>query len=123
MLADKIYCNRENRRWLKEKGIRLAAKPLGRPSAQAVQNHVRPGDRNPIEGKFGQGKVAYGMNLIRARLKETSESWIACIAMVLNLVKMAGRAPYAILQTIKSILQLWELLTSPKILRYKIKLS
>lgn len=123
VLADKIYCNRENRRWLKEKGIRLAAKPLGRPSAQAVQNHVRPGDRNPIEGKFGQGKVAYGMNLIRARLKETSESWIACIALVLNLVKMAGQAPYALLQTIKSLLQLWVLLTSPKILRYKIVLS
>jgi hypothetical protein len=55
-----------------------------------VDNHLRPGQRNPIEGKFGQGKLAYGMNLIRAQLKETSESRIACIALVLNLVRLAG---------------------------------
>lgn len=53
VLADKLYCTRENRRWLKEKNIKLAAKPLGRPSAKAVENHVSPGERNPIEGKFG----------------------------------------------------------------------
>lgn len=92
VLADKLYCTRENRRWLKEKNIRLAAKPLGRPSARAVENHVRPGERNPIEGKFGQAKNGYGMNRIRARLKNTSQSWIASIVLVLNLVKLAGTA-------------------------------
>ena len=51
--------------------------------------HVSPGERNPIEGKFGQGKTAYGLNRIKARLKNTSESWIAGIFMVLNLVKLA----------------------------------
>lgn len=97
VLADKIYCTRENRKWLKELGICLSAKPLGRPSAQALQNQVRPGDRNPIEGKFGQAKLAYGLNCIKAKLKETSESWIACIALVLNLVNLAGQALYALL--------------------------
>jgi IS5 family transposase len=92
VLADKLYCTRENRKWLKEKGIKLAAKPLGRPSAKAVENHVRPGERNPIEGKFGQAKNGYGMNRIRARLKDTSQSWIASIVLVLNLVKLAGEA-------------------------------
>lgn len=92
VLADKIYCTRENRKWLKDKNIKLAAKPLGRPSAKAVENHVRPGERNPIEGKFGQAKNAYGMNRIRARLKHTSQSWIASIILVLNLVKLAGMA-------------------------------
>ncbi len=92
VLADKLYCTRENRSWLKEKNIKLAAKPLGRPSAKAVENHVRPGERNPIEGKFGQAKNAYGMNRIRARLKNTSQSWIASIILVLNLVKLAGMA-------------------------------
>ena len=92
VLADKLYCSRENRKWLKEKGIKLAAKPLGRPSAKAVENHVRPGERNPIEGKFGQAKNGYGMNRIRARLKYTSQSWIASIILVLNLVKLAGEA-------------------------------
>jgi transposase, IS5 family len=90
LLADQIYCTRANRAALKEKGIRLIAKPLGRPSA--VQIHVRPGERNPIEGKFGQAKTAYGLNRIKARLMDTSESWIASIILVLNLVKLAGVA-------------------------------
>jgi hypothetical protein len=91
ILADQIYCNRENRRLLKEKGIRLLAKPLGRPPAVKTK-HVSPGERNPIEGKFGQAKTAYGLDNIKARLKNTSESWIACIFLVLNLVKLAGEA-------------------------------
>jgi|GEM_PF-4093180 len=92
VLDDKIYCNRENRLRLKERGIRLAAKPLGRPPAQVVNHHVRPSERNPIEGKFGQGKVKYGLNVIRAPLQYTSESWIACIALVLNLAQWAAKA-------------------------------
>jgi len=93
VLADKLYCSRANRKYLKEKGIKLAAKPLGRPSKKAVGKHVSPGERNPIEGKFGQAKNGYGMNRIRARLKQTSQSWIASIILVLNLVKLAGQAP------------------------------
>ena len=88
ILADQIYCNRENRRALKELKINLIAKPLGRPSA--VKKHVRPGERNPIEGKFGQAKTGYGLDRVKARLKDTSQSWIASIILVLNLVKLAG---------------------------------
>ena len=95
ILADKIYCTRNNRRELKEKGIKLIAKPLGRPAA--VTYHVRPGERNPVEGKFGQAKTAYGLGRIRARLKQTSESWIASIILVLNLVKLAGTALYCLI--------------------------
>lgn len=94
VLVDKIYCTRENRRYLKEKGINLKAKPLGRPSKKALSNQVSPGERNPIEGKFGQAKTAYGLNRIRARLANTSESWIASIILVLNLVHLAEVALY-----------------------------
>lgn len=90
VLADQIYCTRANRASLKEKGIKLLAKPLGRPSAVSI--HLSPGERNPIEGKFGQAKTGYGLNRIKARLKETSETWIASIILVLNLVKLAGAA-------------------------------
>ena len=83
---------------MKEKGIRLMAKPLGRPAASAVAVHLRPGERNPIEGKFGQGKLAYGLDCIKAKLKDTSESWIACIALVLNLVNMTRQALLSIYQ-------------------------
>lgn len=92
VLADKIYCNRENRRILKEYGIELAAKPLGRPSKQAADNRIRPGERNPIEGKFGEAKTRYGMNKIYAKLQQTSESWIAFTFLVLNLANLSRRA-------------------------------
>jgi hypothetical protein len=95
VLVDQVYCTRSNRAALKEKNIKLLGKPLGRPSA--VKHHVSPGERNPIEGKFGQAKTGYGLNRIKARLKGTSEVWIACIILVLNLVKLAGVALHNLL--------------------------
>jgi hypothetical protein len=70
----------------------LHAKPLGRPK-KGEPYQVTAGERNPIEGKFGQAKTAYGHNRIKARLQQTSESWIATIVLVLNLVKLAKEAP------------------------------
>ncbi len=106
VLADKIYCNRNNRKQLKELGIRLLAKPLGRPSAMNTE-HVSPGERNPIEGKFGQGKTSYGLGRIKARLENTSESWIASIILVLNLVKLAGQAPLSIIENLIQNIMRW----------------
>jgi len=96
VLVDKLYATRQNRKWLKERGIKISAKPLGRPSAKAVANHVSPGERNPIEGLFGRAKTAYGMNRVRAKLARTSESWVASIILVLNLVKWARSIPYCL---------------------------
>ena len=75
MLADKIYCTRDNRKMLKGKGsgILLIAKPLGRPSASALSIHVSPGERNPIEGKFGQARTGYGLNLPASIPKQKTE--------------------------------------------------
>ncbi|MDQ2783214.1 MAG: IS5 family transposase [Actinomycetota bacterium] len=101
VLADQIYCTRENRTELKLLDIKLIAKPLGRPSAQAVKIHLSPGERNPIEGKFGQAKVAYGLNKIRAKLSSTSTSWIAAIALVLNLVKLMRQALVCLIFSLK----------------------
>jgi hypothetical protein len=109
VLADQIYCTRENRKRLKEKGIKLVAKPLGRPSSKAVAVHLSPGERNPVEGKFGQAKIAYGLDNIKAKLKETSESWIASIALVLNLVAMTGKALVSLTNYFYRILKiLWD---------------
>ncbi len=105
VLADKIYCNRENRKALKELKIVPRAKPLGRPKA-GEQSPVSPGERNPIEvdghpEKFGQAKVKYGLNRIMARLDLTSKSWVACIIMVLNLVKLTGQSPLLLIVKVK----------------------
>jgi hypothetical protein len=37
------------------------------------------------------------MNRIKARLQDTSESWIASIVLVLNLIKLIGRASLCLL--------------------------
>ena len=115
VLADKIYCNRENRAQLKLLGIKLRAKPLGRPRAVDVE-HVRPGERNPIEGTFGQAKTAYGLNRIRARLSETSESWIATTILTLNLIKLIGLGAYCQINS-------WFTFSAGKILESKIPTS
>jgi IS5 family transposase len=94
LLADPLYGTRENRKFLKEKGIRFAGKPLGRPPklsdlANQLDLQQRRQDyreRIPIEGKFGQGKNGYDLNYIRARTAETSEAWIRSIFMVMNLL-------------------------------------
>ncbi|REG81211.1 hypothetical protein C8N25_1281, partial [Algoriphagus antarcticus] len=41
VLACQIYCTRENRKWLTDKNIQLAAKPLGRPCAKALARKTR----------------------------------------------------------------------------------
>jgi hypothetical protein len=92
--VDKIYATRANRTWLKERGIRITAPPLGRKSKELIEGSyykkrkrkAEATQRNRIEGKFGQGKNGYDLNKIRARLQETSESWVACIFFVMNLI-------------------------------------
>lgn len=93
VIADKIYGTRQNRTWLNDLGIRYSGKPLGRPSKQSQTSYQKRrarkenGERNHVEGKFGQAKNGYNLNKIRARRARTSESWIACIFFVMNLIK------------------------------------
>ena len=95
VLVDQIYLTRENRKYLKEKGIRTYGKPLGRPvkqpketAQQRYKKRKKAAGRNHIEAKFGQGKRGYGLNNIKARLPETSESWVNAIFFVMNLTKL-----------------------------------
>ena len=99
VVVDKLYTSRENRKKLKELGIRLIGKPLGRPP-KGERFEVDPGLRNPIEGKFGQGKRAYRLDRVYAKLKDTSESWIAAAFFVMNLLKLANQSQLCWLQTI-----------------------
>ena len=91
LLADQIYLNRENRKWLNERGIRIVGKPLGRPPKQNLTAYQKRklkkerNQRNLIEGKFGQAKNAYGLSNIQAKRSDTSESWIGAIFFIMNL--------------------------------------
>lgn len=94
LLADGIYMNRENRKWMKENGIRMVGKPLGRPPKEKLSPYQKRkrrkerNQRNLVEGKIGQGKNAHGLSKIRARRKDTSESWISAIFFVMNLTTL-----------------------------------
>ncbi|WP_442921598.1 IS5 family transposase [Microcoleus sp. S36a_D3] len=88
--ADRIYRNRENRAWCKEKGIRISGPPLGRPPATVSKSKKRQAlederIRNAIEGKFGQGKRRFGLNRVMAKLDNTSSTVIAITFLVMNL--------------------------------------
>ena len=95
VLADKIYRTRDNLRYCREHGIRLSGPALGRRPAsgeicaeQKRQERRDAGDRNAVEGKFGEGKRGYGLNRIMCRLEETSETQIVLIFLVMNLNKI-----------------------------------
>jgi transposase, IS5 family len=88
--VDKIYRTRDNIRYCKKNSIRISGPRLGRPpkeldpviKKQAQQDER---DRNASEGKFGEGKRRYGLDLIKEKLKETSETAIMVSLIVMNL--------------------------------------
>jgi len=92
--ADKIYRNRRNIQFCKDRGIRLSGPALGRPPKdlskrlasrkQARQDEI---DHIPIEGKFGQAKRRFSLSRIMCKLSRTSEAAIAIIFLVINLEK------------------------------------
>lgn len=93
--TDEIYMNRENRKFLKDNNIRHTGKPLGRKPKEDLNRYQKEklkkerSERNHIEGKFGQGKTKYKLNNIMAKLANTSESWIAAIIFVMNIIKLS----------------------------------
>jgi transposase, IS5 family len=94
--VDKIYRTRENRRWCKDRGIRMSGPPLGRPPknvslSEKQQTKIDERIRNEIEGKFGQAKRRFSLNKIMAKLPETSATAIAVAFLVINLNTLLKR--------------------------------
>lgn len=95
---DQIYATRENREYLKERGIRVAAKPLGRPRKDKSNDNERrwrrskQKERNRIEGGFGHTKTKYLLEKVGAKTPETEYSWIRMGLLTHNLVTAARRA-------------------------------
>jgi transposase, IS5 family len=94
VLADRIYLTRGNRAWLKSMDIGVVGKPLGRPPKQALSAYekrklrAKRNQRSLVEGKIGQAKNGYGLGCIKARRKDTSESWLGAIFFVMNLTRL-----------------------------------
>jgi IS5 family transposase len=99
--------SKANRDYLKEKQIRFVGKQLGRPPKQTARQkrelRKEMAQRNEIEGKFGQGKNAYGLQKIKARMQQTSQSWIMSIYFIMNLVKLMQDSFFAFTNWIRQI--------------------
>jgi len=118
VIGDTIYGTRANRSYLKQRGIRFAGKPLGRPKKVTEENkealkrlkaqrQQEYRERIPIEGKFGQGKNGYRLNYIRAKRADTSLSWVNSIFLVMNLLILArvffGLCKNSLISTIRRL--------------------
>lgn len=92
ILADKIYRNRDNLAYCKERGIRLAGPALGRPKKDAQQdkkqNYMDECERVEVERQFSRAKRTCGMGLITTKLKDTIAHSVAMSILLLNLKKV-----------------------------------
>ena len=93
--ADMIFRTRANLAWCRERGIRLSGPGLGRPPLDEGKLEERKrveredaAKRNEVEGKFGEGKRKYGLDRIRGKLPETSDSIIILQFIIMNLWRM-----------------------------------
>ena len=104
VLADKIYRNRDNLNFCKERGIRLSGPALGRPRKDALTDkkleYADICDRVEVERKFSLAKRKCGLGLIMTKLRLTTEHVVAISILLLNLRKVL----YAFLQSLLDLL-------------------
>ena len=107
ILADKIYRNRENLSYCKERGIRLSGPALGRPRKGEIrdkaQDYLDECERVEVERRFSLAKRKCGMGLVTAKLQETAAHVIAMSVLVLNLRKIQ----YALLRLLTYLLAIF----------------
>lgn len=95
--ADKIYRTRENLRYCQEYGIRLSGPKLGRPFNESEKNRAILRERRRMEREAErtriavEGKRRYSLDRIGTKLRETSESAIHLVFLVMNLMVLYRR--------------------------------
>ena len=90
IIGDGVYPNRENRRWCKERNIRLSGPALGRKNEEIKREEKRQQyqdacERNSVEGSFGTTKRKLGLDLVMTKLPDTSQTTIAMGFFVANM--------------------------------------
>lgn len=93
--ADKIYGTRENRAYMRSRDIRFTGVPLGRPQelTEEIKRILKEQkqlsrQRSRIEGKLGEGKRKYDLDLVKAKKQDTSETWIKVTFFVMNITQL-----------------------------------
>ena len=107
VLVDRLYRNKINIKYCKERGIRISGPRLGRPTETSKREdkilaYEDSCKRNAVEGVFGVCKRKYGMNKIMSKLKETSETEISLQVLVMNLGTLLKRVFLQIFQILKN---------------------
>ena len=110
VLGDKIYWTRENRMWLKERGIGHGGVPMGKKQKMSKyekqKDRKKNNKRSEIEGKFGTAKEHYGMDRIGMKLPQTTFASINMIFLAMNLLKVLGKVPGNILNVVLAVVMM-----------------
>lgn len=132
--ADKIYGNRENRAFMTQHGINYSGVTLGRRPKELTQERKeleverkkKGKQRSKVEGSFGVGKRKYDLDLVKAKTKQTSESWIGMVYLVMNIAQFMRvifcpilKMSYLGFEKLKKVIWNWLALPKPGIVRYK----
>ena len=97
ILADKIYQTRANRSYCKKHGIRLSGPALGRPKGgeagakELRQMYKDACARNAVEGRNGNLKRRYGLDLIMSKLDDTAKTEAALNILAMNVAHRLRR--------------------------------
>ena len=112
-LAGQIYRNRDNLAYCKQHVIRLSDTAFGRPRKDCDKNkrqaYLDKCERVEVKRYFSLAKRKCDMDLVSAKLRETTEHVIAMSMLVLNLHRIQH-----------ALLQLWVVLLSWSVLREKL---
>ncbi|MFD0898313.1 MULTISPECIES: IS5 family transposase [Loigolactobacillus] len=92
VLADKIYRNRGNLAYCKERDIRLSGPALGRPKKNETRDkrisYQDNADRIAVERDFSLMKRRFSLNLIMTKLPTTTLTSVGISVIALNLSKL-----------------------------------
>jgi len=95
VMADTIFRNSSNRKYLTDLDIRMSGPRLGRPPKDKEKLATRKkeikadsGIRNQVEASYGTAKRFLGLDLIKSKTKKTNKTEIVMQFLLLNLNKL-----------------------------------
>ena len=95
VVGDKLYGNRENRKFVKEQDIQDAFEPLGRRNRKQDSSKrwrkQKQRERNRIEGIFGHAKNHFSLDKIKYYIDDGPEIWVRLALMAMNLKTAAKK--------------------------------
>ncbi|MEK0151941.1 transposase [Tetragenococcus halophilus] len=104
VLVDKIYRNRKNLNYCKQRGIRLSGGCTGAPEKNKIRDKTIDeqdnADRIAVERGFSQLKSCFGADLITTKRKDTTLSNIALSVLTLNLSQLTTAALHQMLSNV-----------------------